>query len=247
MYDNLYDIYGEIDQKLYDIVGGQNQSIADIHRKAAFPLFLVPSKKYNDADIKIMVFGQETNGWIGVYGDPDNKEDKDVDFMLDEYDRFFNGREWYNYGKQFWSTIKEIIGRLQETQQDKKIGYIWNTVIKMGLYGRSQTNHFPREWYKSIIKPYLNDIIIQEIEILKPDFIIFFSGPDYDRVLNDIFNNPARKKIEGFTERELCEIEIKKVKKAFRTYHPGFLLHLNKIRPYTEYIEKIIGEIANNL
>jgi hypothetical protein len=136
---------------------------------------------------------------------------------------------------------------LQERNKDKKIEYLWNNIIKLG---KNNEKGFPQNWYDyDIIKQNFNEIILKEITILKPDFIVFFTGPNdpYDKVLNDIFNNPVRISVEGFSERELCGLKIKNVKKAFRTYHPTYLLRNNRKRPYEEYIEKIINEISSNM
>jgi hypothetical protein len=61
--------------------------------------------------------------------------------------------------------------------------------------------------------------------------------------MDDVFNKPERLDIDGFAGKELCEVKIPNVKKSFRTYHPNFLSHNNKNRPYKEFLEKIIEEI----
>jgi hypothetical protein len=93
-------------------------------------------------------------------------------------------------------------------------------------------------FYEEMVKPYLNELIIKEIELLTPDYIVFFTGPKYDTVLNDVFNYPAIDKIRNFDERELCEIKISGVRKCFRTYHPNYL---NR----TGIKEKILNKILN--
>jgi hypothetical protein len=142
--------------------------------------------------------------------------------------------------------IKYFIQSLKDQNKDRTIEYLWNNLIKMG----KTVKGFPYNWYNDIIKPYFNELILKEINILNPDFIIFFTGPNstngsYDRALDEVFNNPRREPIEGFGKDELCEIKTPNVKKSFRTYHPTFLLRNNKNRSYKEYIQKIVNEIRS--
>jgi hypothetical protein len=83
---------------------------------------------------------------------------------------------------------------------------------------------------------------LQEIDILKPDFLVFLSGPKYDTYINDIFGNPQKKAIAGFNENELCECAIPTVKKAVRTYHPAFLHRNNLERSYNDLSKTMIGQ-----
>ena len=107
-----------------------------------------------------------------------------------------------------------------------------------------QKKGFPQKLYPNVIKPYLNGIILKEIEILKPQFIVFFTGPDeYDKVLDDVFSKPKRKSIGNFNERHLCEIEIPDIKKAIRTYHPNYLFRTGN-ENVNKYYDCIVNEIT---
>jgi hypothetical protein len=243
--EQLYSVYHDLDQDIYQTIKEENEKILNRNDKAAYPLFIKSTKEYEEADVKLMIFGKETNGWGGIYGSDDEKYVEDI---IGEYDNFFCSKYCYNYGGQFWNMIKYFIESLKSQNKEKKIEYLWNNIVKMG----KDSKGFPYNWYNDIIKPCFNELIIKEINILKPDFIVFFTGPNssngpYDTVLNEVFNNSQRKSVEGFSESELCEIEIQNIKKAFRTYHPTRLLYNNKKRQYKEYIQKIIGEINNNI
>jgi len=93
-------------------------------------------------------------------------------------------------------------------------------------------------WYEEITRPYFNPLILREIEILRPDYLVFFTGPDSDRYISDIFGNPAKKPVAGFSEGELCEFVIPNVKKAVRTYHPGYLYRQTN-RPKDDFFAAI--------
>jgi hypothetical protein len=248
--EELYNLYTQITtEEVLNKVKEKNLKLPD-NEKSTDPLFIGVTEGYLNADIKLMIFGQETNGWGGGEFDIDNTEDV-IEMLIcgDDtpdcmgYRGFFSEKYCYKYGGQFWNMVKKFILDLQTDNQDKKIDYIWNNVIKMGKRGIG----FPNYWYNDIIKPYFNNLIIKEIDILKPNFIVFFSGPNYDKYINDIFDNPLKKSVAGFNEQELCEIKIQNIKRSFRTYHPQFLYRDNQNRPYSDYLQTIIGEIKKSL
>ena len=114
----------------------------------------------------------------------------------------------------------------------------------MGYNGKGKG--FPHKFYDSIVKPYLNNLIVKEIEILKPDYIIFLTGHGYDRILNDIFGKLETKVVEGFSKNELCEITIPNVKKSLRTQHPTHLCFGKRYgkKVKDKIFNKIIEEIS---
>jgi hypothetical protein len=192
-----------------------------------------------------MFFGQETNGWGDIYG-----HGKTVEEIRNSYEGFFNSKYCYeHYCKYFFNGIKQIITLLQKRNADKKIGHLCNNVVKMGYNGEGKK--FPDKFYGDIVKPHLNGIIVEEIKILKPDYIVFLTGPTYCHVIDDVFGTPKRKPVEGFKPNQLCEAIISNekmpsVKKSFRTYNPGYLQWKGKdVRE--NYFNKIIEEITQDI
>ena len=86
-----------------------------IEIKPANPLLLYVSNKeeYVNADIKLMIFGQETNSWY---------EEKEISVRKVQklYDGFFNDGECWNYGGQFWNGVGRFHTLLQQKYPDKK-------------------------------------------------------------------------------------------------------------------------------
>jgi hypothetical protein len=249
--ESLTKLYYDLNEVIYPNVKAKNLTLAK-DQKATWPLFIHVPEEYAKADIRLMVFGQETNNWWGTFGE--DVSDDYIDYAIEElvhgweedahsgYKGFFSEKYCYAYGGQFWNLVKKFIEDMQVANKGAKLSYIWNNVIKMGL-GRNNPGTTPY-WYETIIKPHFNALIIKEIEILQPDFLVFFCGPDYDWRIGDIFGNPPKKPVEGFSGRELCEFVIPNVKKAFRTYHPGFLYRNNSFRPYTDFIGTMVKELS---
>jgi hypothetical protein len=244
-----------------------NSKQSDINKKAAWPLFIKSNGGYEQADIKLLVFGQETGGWPAGGNPPPYSSNITIEDVLKKYDDFFNLKKCYGWEDYlgFWTGIEKFIetfkNKIFELNNKINVDYLWNNIVKMGLYNNGTGyQRFPSPFYEKIIKQYLNNIIPREVEILKPDYIIFFYGNNYneekpfyerkengsfdypyDDVLDDIFGKPKRSDISKFFQNQLCEIIIPNVKKSFKTYHPRYLLIKNY---FDKYISKIITEIT---
>lgn len=190
-------------------------------------LIYVNEANYANADIKVVIFGQETNDWEGDF-------QNDINVSLDTYDYFFNSNDCYTYGGQFWNGFNRFLSLLKLKFPDKKISSIWNNVIKIGNSGRDK--NYPPEYIYSIENEKFS-VIKDEIEILKPDIILFLSGPNYDAELKNSLNDVEFLTVtENFTERNLAKVKYKNHKNMFRTYHPW----RNGIDSYfNEIIDKI--------
>jgi hypothetical protein len=233
MNKDLEEIYQQkYNHELKDLIE-LNKTINDKDEKATNPLLLKVNDEYAKADYKVMIFGQETNNWLG---DIDEgifcNRMKDV---IDLYDEFYLTENCFSYGGQFWNGFSRFRELLNEKKKKEKVGYMWNNVVKIG----SRTKGFPSQIYEPFIKNSFNKIIIDELNILKPDLILFLSGPYYDEVLTDIFDEFEKNSIKGFTERQMCKINIKYGNASFRTYHPNYLWR-NDINSYYESILKNI-------
>lgn len=195
-------------QKLYELV------ISDNSIKPTNPLllFVKDEDDYWNADIRVMIFGQETNDW----GDDFNG---DISNIVSIYEEFFSTGRCFRYGGQFWNGISRFISMLKSSVGDKKVSFLWNNLIKTGKSGMKGR---PPAYIYQVEKDSFN-VIKAEIEILKPHLIIFLTGPNYDGIINNRLSIVKYKKIDGFNERQLAGIEMDSVKCALRTYHPNYL------------------------
>jgi hypothetical protein len=243
--EELADLYSKAN--ILDLLDNYNKR--NIDNDWTWPLLIKSYEEYETAEIKVMVFGKDTNGW-GPYPEEIGENGVDINCLMNVYERFFE-RGNCKYNSQFFPIIQELIKMFQEKLNGKSVHYLWNNIVKIGMGGKG----FPDKMYYGLIKDNINKIIPIEIDILKPDYIIFFTGPNtyqsgpYDDVINDVFNNPKRKYILDFNERELCEIILPNVKKSFRLYHPKYL-YFRKKRDDIDYIQsfnKITLEILNSI
>lgn len=193
--------------------------------KPSNPLLLnINEKEYEEADVRIMFFGQETNSWCGFFN-------PDFQYSIDNYRNFYLGGYAMNgYGGHFWNGINRLKKLFQERHPDKKLALVWNNIIKIGNEARN-ANRPPAYTYQ-VEREYFS-VVREEIEILQPDVLVFFTGPNYDGVLTDNFGKLLRTTVPGFKQRALVQLNFST--NAFRTYHPRYLW-MNDINKYLNAI-----------
>ncbi|MDR2708550.1 MAG: hypothetical protein LBC07_01040 [Elusimicrobiota bacterium] len=218
-------------------------------QKAANPLLLQVNDEYTNADLKIMIFGQEAVDWGGtelreikktneMYFVPIMQEKNIVNLLCQFYGGFFLSGKCYKYTRGFWGQMKKIKNQLAEKMPHKKTAYLYNNVLKIS---KSEWGKPSREII-DIEKTQFN-VIEKEIQIVKPDVLLFFSGPNYDGEIELTFKNSNILKaeqsiVEPFKLREFRKFDIANMPPAFRTYHPNCRLK-NKQRYYNTLVDKI--------
>ena len=197
----------------------------------ASPLLLKinDEQAYQNADIKLIIFGQETNRWYESFH-------SDTDAILGYYDQFFNTGNYKNYGGQFWNGVARFISMLQERYPSKTIYPIWNNLVKIG---KDAGAGFPSDIIHEVEEKEF-DVIREELAILQPTIALFFTGPSYDGILDKVFHHPKLTPITGnFLARQLAKLAIPNVSQAFRTYHPGYLWRNSIDNYFQEIVDRV--------
>lgn len=192
-------------------------------------LYLDNEDELISADFRVMIFGQETNRWYGEFN-TDN-----IKLSLDSYDKFFNHGRCWRKGGQYWNGVRRFLNMLQEKFPDKKIRHIWNNIVKIGNHANKG---FPPDYIYEIEREFFS-VIKDELQIIKPNVVLFLTGPNYDSVIVDNFGQLRYTALSPFSERRLSKVEISGIDFAFRTYHPNFLWR-NDI---DSFFQTIINEI----
>ena len=211
------------------------------------PLCLAISdeNRYYSSDIKVMIFGQETNGWFD-----DDDRYIGLEGMQDAYMSFYKGANFDPKKKhkgQFKNGFNHIVSSLYDNYQERNIEFVWNNIIKRG---KKNGKGRPPEKVYLLERDYF-DVVKEEIDILKPDVIIFFTGPYYDKYIANVFEhvnkNESFKEVPGFKKRQLAKIKGINTKIAIRTYHPNYLYRVRGKKKHTDYFNTIMTLIKNAL
>jgi len=241
MNEQLITLYKEMFPSLTEKLNGYNQKIlienTDLSNQASNPLLLAINDDWENADIKIMIFGQETNYWAGECGN-NAVFCGEIERVIDVYKQWFLGNKMYN--SPFWNEFRRIGRELKIEFPDLKISLLWNNISKIGRLGKGHVN----EIY-DITKSYF-DVISDEINVLKPNYAVFFTGPpsnipSYDEFINNSLGSFERLPIRDFDIKAFCELQFENksfAKKAYRTYHPN-AMYFKSIRE--EYMNCLIN------
>ena len=160
---------------------------------------------WNNEEIPSLMFiGQEPNGWGGG---------ESIKELMAEYLNFNLGE---NYSSPFWEWIWWI---------SEKLGFKGkHPFLYTNLQKISGVDGGPALEEITNLENSLFGILHEEIQILNPQVCIFTTGPNYDKYIKSKFKGVHFNKIQGFTERQMVQLESPLLPKlSFRIYHPGYL------------------------
>ena len=226
--ENLYRLrWNKLAYELNNIISDDKYEI-----KPTNPLLLnhADPKSFELADIRVMIIGQENNDWEGPFYNNFEK-------ILSIYPRFYQGY-WYPHKGQFRNHYNHIVWLLENKFPDKKISFFWSNVIKVG---KANEKGLPPEYILNIVKKDFS-VLNEEIAIIKPNLILFLSGPYYDGHILDQLPNLEISNIEGFPTNVLASFKIDSVENSFRTYHPVNMNFLGKEK-YNEIYNTVLSKL----
>ena len=191
------------------------------------PLFMKISREYDMADCKLLIVGQQTHGWgngskDGGYGaDLGNNP---VAALMGSYEDFALGR---NYTKSpFWVASHRLYKALNP--QGEPEGFAWSNLVKV-----DQNQFRPAFEYENIVSKC--ELLQAECKILKPDVVVFFTGPDYDTRLLKTFPGLQMSHVVKLA-LSVLEHEALPVR-SYRTYHPNHL----RLSDQWEILDQIVA------
>ena len=170
----------------------------------AGPLLMSPNPDYYTSTNKLLIIGQETNGW--------SYHINDLEKQMQQYEKFNVGIEYY--ASPFWNITRKV----EDALDNKPHSCAWTNLNKFDLdAGR------PHGKYKTAISE-LDDILLSELKILKPDICLFYTGPSFDNRLKTIFKDIVFIEIPNFTLRQFCKLKHPSLpENSYRSHHPKSL------------------------
>lgn len=205
------------------------------------PFLIKYSEEYIAQPLRLMVVGQETfNCWYRT--STDIEISSFIQDQMDEYAKYVNKEETQPQSP-FWQAIKLLKRGLNLSLHKNNKNIIWTNICKYDYNGKRPSIEIQKE----ILDAFSIDgryILLDEIEIFKPDVIVFFTGPQYDWYFEKIFGPELHKKQidPNFSIRGFAKIELKNVlpEHTYRLYHPNYL---RRTKSLDDVINKIIEQI----
>ena len=183
--------------------------------------------EYKACNKKILFIGQETNSWFECGS---NLTKDSLNDTISKYEEFCLAE---GYNSPFWRFVKELNRQFNNSDYC----FMWTNVNKFGQHGAEGR---PDYRVLELETQYFN-ILKEELDILKPDAVVFLTGPNYD---NDIINKLGDTEFTECTEyttREFAQVKNKNLpKKSYRIYHPNYLSRSKLFDTYLSLLTNLI-------
>jgi hypothetical protein len=194
------------------------------NEKIAGALLMSPNENYAKQALPFLVVGQETNGW-DIFADAVSKEE--CKRMMSIYEKFNVGEK--RYTKPFWSVIRKI----ETLLGNDPCSCAWTNLSKY-----DQDCKRPDAEHRKIFS-IVDNLLIDEIKILKPKICIFFTSHYLDYRLENVFEQIEFIRSDGFDINTFCQLKHPNLPVlTFRTYLPLYLRKNGIEGPVIDYIRK---------
>lgn len=158
---------------------------------------------------RLVMIGQETNGWYCDY----MKSDGEIRKNIEVYKNFQLGAEC---NSTFWLYAHRFNLELNGFDD---LNFIWMNVNK---FGRNTGKGKPEQVVLDDEVHYYN-LLAEELEILQPDVCLFFTGPNYDEDIRLKISDIEYHEFAGYSVRNVARLRSKHLPKhSYRTHHPGY-------------------------
>ncbi|TLD98062.1 hypothetical protein LS80_006265 [Helicobacter trogontum] len=207
------------------------------------------TQNFLDSKIKIMIVGQESNGWNfflkQLWVDTDRNFRDSIQEAMGKTEKFQSKTKSNN--TQFWQFAASVYNEFNEKidKKDSIKSYFFWTNLRKICYDNKPKKSLPQALQTQIDNE-LNILLLQEIKIINPNIVLFLSGPDYDTYIKQQLKGARFNKVGVFKEREMAYITHEDLQNIImlRIYHPRyFSLKIKKANP--EYFKTIIETIRN--
>lgn len=182
-------------------------------KEVSFPLLIhLDSTNYLSAARKLLCVGQQTFGWGG-----DGREvlsPEAFNRCLEDYRNFALGTNYT--ASPFWAACRKLYHSLNP--DGPRNGYAWSNLIRV-----DQAGYRPSPEIENAVRTSFN-VLGEEIAILKPDVVVFLTGPTYDQALEETFPKLSFSALENVSIREIARLRHPHLPIAsYRVYHPNYL------------------------
>ncbi|HDR9360227.1 TPA: hypothetical protein QDB44_006188 [Burkholderia vietnamiensis] len=205
-----HDLQATLDTYYSEALAAARSGFTQYLDELSAPFLLSVSQAYLDAPVRVMFVGKETNGWCGklraFYERPNR-----IDFAKARYEEQLTRGTGHSALLRQWKRFADAFAG------GDRAAVCWNNLMKMDWqrpkrgYSRTSIRHSAHLFNFSVAA------VKFEIDLLKPDLLIFGCGHTYDRALKAVL--PERR--TGYVDpKALWHFQANGIE-CFRTFHPG--------------------------
>jgi hypothetical protein len=187
------------------------RALARFKRRSRLSEPLLMDLEANDfllAPVRTLFVGQETTGWEGT---PGRGRDA-IGGLLQSYADVMRAP----YGSPLWQAMREIAATLDARHEPPR--FAWSNLFKV-----AQNRGRPEAALQDAVLESFN-VLPDEIRLINPRAIVFFTGRPLDHVVTRIFRGARFEIVSGFDATWLERVVHRNLPhETYRTYHPGYL------------------------
>jgi len=220
-----------------------------LSRRASAPLLVYPHERWKTSKVRLLVIGQETHKWEyepDVTGGPGStiRCFKDFSTAAEGVASMLHLYRWYGLGRRhpklnspFWRGFR-VLDKALNFETDSAL---WTNLFKVNVSGSVMGNCNRIEIEK--LQRAQQGLLRHEIAVLKPNLIVFFTGPRYDRAIRQEFSDVE---FCPFDPDPNTSIPLKRLAlvrgsglppKTIRTYHPEYLQRSRQLGLLSEIVD----------
>ncbi len=186
----------------------------------AGPFLMSPNEKYVNQPNPLLIVGQETYGWDYFVDD--------LTKQMEVYENFNVGEKYY--ASPFWNVTRKV----EQALGNELYSCVWTNISKYDLDGGRAYGEF-----EATIST-LDNVLIDEVKILKPRVCMFFTGPSFDSRIRKIFEGVQFLTVEDFNPRQLCQLKHADLPTlTFRSYHPNYLRRSGQEKDFIDFVASL--------
>jgi len=214
------------------------------------PFLLNIDDSYLNSNKKILFVGKETNKWWGKLKDF-TETNNSVNILQQRYRaELFGGnvfskngdttkyKQESNWNNPLFVEYKKV---RKELLNNIKGSLVWSNLLK---FDNAKSTSYSRNTKEDeTVVQISKKIFKRELEIIKPDFIIFATSYTYDKIIKEFFEDEITKS-EVIESKSLWKFKIGDIT-CYRTWHPSTIKYKatkNKLEYYTDIINDIKSE-----
>ncbi|MDR6232665.1 hypothetical protein Q3H58_005073 [Pseudomonas psychrotolerans] len=201
------------------------------------PLLLSVPEKWTKSKTRILIVGQETLGWDfsdgSYYPWPHspitNFEQfalypRSVSALMQGYVEFeFSRFQRENVNSPYWRAYRHIRQAMGEEAFGFDSCVLTTNLFRMAFENGSAVYNGTKEQAEEMNR-LSGTLLVEEISILEPTAVIFFTGPRYESYLMSQFTDMEFSAISDIPISRMAYVHSSSLPKlSFRTYHPSYL------------------------
>lgn len=195
------------------------------------PFLIQVTEQYFRAPVRILFVGQETKGWLEKLGQTLQREDS-VSPLLERYSKQMKIPKWKS------ALLKKYRLLEQELGGGVRGSIVWSNLNKMDVdRGKRKTRN--SRGYSKHLDAFSEKLFRYEVEVLKPDVMIFGCSYTHDAVIKRYF--PLYETNPGGEPYSLWKFTVGDTQ-CYRTWHPSTIRHRGK-KSIKSYYQQIIEDV----